>query len=49
MPGDWYPVNGVPVSDFYTPRYFEPVRTDGTRYSFTGEIERRCRSSKAAM
>jgi hypothetical protein len=36
----WYPVNGIPVSDFYTPRYFDPVRTDGTRYSFTGEIER---------
>jgi hypothetical protein len=36
----WYPVNGVPVADFYTPRYFDPVRTDGTLYSFTGEIER---------
>jgi hypothetical protein len=35
-----YPVNGVPVADFYTPRYFDPVRTDGTRYSFTGEIQR---------
>jgi hypothetical protein len=35
----WYPVNGLPVSDFYTPRYFDPVRTDGTLYSFTGEIE----------
>ena len=21
----WYPVNGVQVSDFYTPRYFDPV------------------------
>lgn len=35
----WYPVNGVPVSDFYTPRFFDPVRTSGTRYSFTGELE----------
>ncbi len=35
----WYPVNGVRVSDFYTPHYFDPVRSDGTRYSFTGEIE----------
>jgi hypothetical protein len=35
----WYPVNGIPVSDFYTPGYFDPVRTDGTRYSFTGEIK----------
>jgi hypothetical protein len=38
--GTWYPVNGVPVSDFYTPRYFDPVRADGVRYSYTGEIER---------
>jgi hypothetical protein len=36
----WYPVNGVPVSDFYTPRYFDPVRADGVRYSFTGQITR---------
>jgi hypothetical protein len=36
----FYPVNGVPVSDFYTPQYFDPVRTEGTRYSFTGEIDR---------
>ena len=36
----FYPVNGVPVADFYTPHYFDPVRTEGTRYSFTGEIER---------
>ena len=36
----WYPVNGVPVSDFYTPRYFDPVAVDRLRYSFTGQIER---------
>ena len=36
----WYPVNGVPVSDFYTPRYFDPVQVEPTRYSFTGAIER---------
>jgi hypothetical protein len=35
----WYPVNGVPVSDFYTPRYFDPVWAGGSRYSFTGAIE----------
>jgi hypothetical protein len=35
----WYPVNGVPVSDFYTPRYFDPVRAPGVRYSFTGALE----------
>jgi hypothetical protein len=36
----WYPVNGVSVSDFYTPRYFDPVEVPGLRYSFTGAIER---------
>jgi hypothetical protein len=36
----WYHVNGVPVSDFYTPRFFEPVRIGGLRYSFTGEVTR---------
>jgi hypothetical protein len=35
----WYPVNGVPVSDFYCPRYFDPVLPDRDRYSFTGAIE----------
>ena len=36
----YYTVNGVPVSDFYTPRYFDPVRIASVRYSFTGAIER---------
>jgi hypothetical protein len=36
----WYPVNGVQVSDFYTPRYFDPVRNPGLAYSFTGTLER---------
>lgn len=35
----WYPVNGVPLADFYTPRYFDPVGVPGLRYSFTGAIE----------
>jgi hypothetical protein len=35
----WYPVNGIPVADFYTPRYFDPVHMPSARYSFTGEIE----------
>jgi hypothetical protein len=34
----WYPVNGVPVSDFYTQRYFDPVDIPGIRYSFTGAV-----------
>jgi hypothetical protein len=36
----WYPVNGVPVSDFYTPRYFDPVEVDVARFSFTGALKR---------
>ena len=35
----WYAVNGIPVSDFYTPRYFDPVRVDAIRYSYTGALE----------
>jgi hypothetical protein len=33
-----YQVNGVQVSDFYTPNFFDPVKAAGTRYSFTGAI-----------
>ncbi|MBD0319925.1 MAG: hypothetical protein ICV87_06315 [Gemmatimonadetes bacterium] len=33
-----YTVNGVLVSDFYTPAYFDPVASAGVRYSFTGAI-----------
>jgi hypothetical protein len=33
-----YTVNGVLVSDFYTPRFFDPVQSDGVQYSFTGAI-----------
>jgi len=29
----------VLVSDFYTPQYFDPVASAGTRYSFTGAIK----------
>lgn len=36
----WYPVNGVPVSDFYVPRYFDPVEVARSRYSYTGALER---------
>jgi len=34
-----YSVNGVLVSDFYTPNFFDPVLVPGMRYSFTGEIK----------
>ena len=33
-----YTVNGLLVSDFYTPRYFEPEKVAGVRYDFTGAI-----------
>ncbi len=33
-----YTVNGVTVSDFYTPAFFDPVKAPGVRYSFTGAI-----------
>jgi hypothetical protein len=35
----YYTVNGLPVSDFYTPRYFDPVHIESVRYSFTGAIK----------
>jgi hypothetical protein len=34
-----YTVNDILVSDFYTPRFFEPVPVEGARYSFTGVIK----------
>jgi hypothetical protein len=33
-----YTVNGVLVSDFYTPHYFDPKPAVSVRYSFTGAI-----------
>jgi hypothetical protein len=33
-----YAVNGVTVSDFYTPNYFDPVASSNVRYSFGGAI-----------
>jgi hypothetical protein len=33
-----YTVNGVMVSDFYTPRFFDPTTATGVQYSFTGAI-----------
>lgn len=35
-----YTVNGISVSDFYSPRFFDPAKTSGARYSFTGAIRR---------
>jgi hypothetical protein len=33
-----YHVNGIAVSDFYTPHFFDPVKNGCVRYSFTGAI-----------
>ena len=33
-----YYINGIRVSDFYTPNYFDPVKASGVRYSFSGSI-----------
>jgi len=34
-----YTINGILVSDFITQRFYDPVVTPGTRYSFTGAIK----------
>jgi len=33
-----YTVNGITVSDFYTPHFFDPVASPSVRYSYTGAI-----------
>jgi hypothetical protein len=33
-----YSANGMLVSDFYTPHFFDPIQATGVRYSFTGAI-----------
>ncbi len=33
-----YTANGITVSDFYTPNYFDPVAAVGVRYSFHGKL-----------
>src|SRR5262249_8151460 len=35
-----YTSNGIPVSDFYTPNYFDPFQAPGVRYSFRGFIRK---------
>ena len=34
-----YTINGVVVSDFITPHFYDPMETAGTRYSFTGALK----------
>jgi hypothetical protein len=36
--GYGYPIQGIVVSDFLTPHYYDPIVTPGTRYSFTGAL-----------
>lgn len=35
-----YSIQGIAVSDFITPHFYDPVATEGTRYSFGGNIAR---------
>jgi hypothetical protein len=35
-----YSINGIAVSDFITPHFYDPVTAEGTRYSFGGNITR---------
>ncbi len=35
-----YTVNGVVMSDFYTPHFFDPVASGAVRYSFRGSLTR---------
>ena len=35
-----YSVNGLPVSDFYTPHFFDPVASAAVRYDFTGAVKK---------
>ena len=35
-----YLIDGIAVSDFYTPHYFDDAVTPGTRYSFNGALSR---------
>jgi hypothetical protein len=33
-----YSINGILMSDFYTPNFFDPQKVHGVRYSYTGSI-----------
>jgi hypothetical protein len=35
-----YSIDGIGVSDFITPQFYDPVVTSGTRYSFGGHVQR---------
>src|SRR5258708_28900153 len=33
-----YTINGIQVSDFFTPNFFDPIASTGVRYSYTGAL-----------
>jgi hypothetical protein len=38
-PENGYTINGLLVSDFFTPNFYDPVNAAGVRYSFTGKLD----------
>ncbi|MFD9794297.1 hypothetical protein ACFWXK_25480 [Streptomyces sp. NPDC059070] len=38
-PENGYTINGLLVSDFFTPHFYDPVTAPGVRYSFTGKLD----------
>ncbi|MFF2507716.1 hypothetical protein ACFVTY_30725 [Streptomyces sp. NPDC058067] len=38
-PENGYTINGLLVSDFFTPHFYDPVAAPGVRYSFTGAVD----------
>ncbi|WP_089107009.1 hypothetical protein [Streptomyces hyaluromycini] len=38
-PENGYTINGLLVSDFFTPHFYDPVAASGVRYSFTGKLD----------
>lgn len=37
-PENGYTINGLLVSDFFTPHFYDPVTSPGVRYSFSGKL-----------
>ena len=38
-PENGYTINGLLVSDFFTPHFYDPVTAAGVRYSFSGKLD----------
>lgn len=38
-PENGYTINGLLVSDFFTPHFYDPVTAPGVRYSFSGKLD----------